>query len=371
MKKIQFLAILLFLPAAALFSGCKQEGYAVKGSIQNAANLQVVLEQAFFQGQPTALGRVTCDGSGQFKIEQKEPLQAGVYRLSIGAKRMFLVLDGKESGLNIKADLNTMDKMEGVQVTGSETAQCFVERNQELATMAKNGAMGPEAFKSVADKACTPLMKAVMMMQLLNGPTAADYLPELKKLAETITAEMPGTKYATDLGAVVAQVEQFTMRNNQPEGGIKVGQEAPDISMPDPSGKVRSLKSLRGKVVLLDFWASWCGPCRKENPNVVAVYNKYKDKGFDIFSVSLDGVDPRQGSAPGGEERGREAWKQAISADGLIWENHVSDLKKWGSAAAALYGVQSIPKTFLIDKEGKIAVIETRGRLEQELLKLL
>lgn len=370
MKKIQILALLLFLPAAALFSGCKKEGYAVKGSIQNAANLQVVLEQAFFQGQPTAIGRVTCDGSGQFKIEQEKPLEAGVYRLSIGAKRMFMVLDGKESGLDIKADLNTMDKMEGVQITGSETAQCFVERNQELAALAKGGQMGPQAYKSIADKACNPLMKTVMMVQLLNGPNAAEYLPEMKQLSETIAAEMPGSKYATDLAAVVGQVEKFSLRD-QAEGSIKVGQEAPDISLPDPSGKTRSLKSLRGKVVLLDFWASWCGPCRRENPNVVAVYNKYKDKGFDIFSVSLDGVDPRQGSAPGGEERGREAWKQAISADGLIWENHVSDLKKWGSAAAALYGVQSIPKTFLIDKEGKIAVIETRGRLEQELLKLL
>jgi thiol-disulfide isomerase/thioredoxin len=96
---------------------------------------------------------------------------------------------------------------------------------------------------------------------------------------------------------------------------------------------------LRGKVVLIDFWASWCGPCRRENPAVVAAYNKFKDKGFDIYSVSLD------------QDKGR--WVGAIAQDGLVWKSHVSDLKGWQSAASAIYGVQSIPAQFLLDKEGK------------------
>lgn len=378
MKKVHLLALLLASTAAAFALGCKQEPYAVKGTIANAANLQVALEQSYFQGQPIALAKATCDGSGAFKIEQKEPLKAGVYRLTIGAKRMFMVLDGKESGLDIAADLNTMDKMSGVEIKGSETAQCFVRLNQELASLSQSGPLTPEKFKEVCDKGCTPLMKTVMMLQLLNGPSAGDFLPEFKKMSEQLNAEMPGSKYATDLVAVIGQVEQFVQRQQgggdaAAAGPIKVGQEAPEISLPDPNGKVRSLKSLRGKVVLLDFWASWCGPCRRENPNVVAAYKKYKAKGFEIFSVSLDGVDTRNGApaTPEAEARGREAWKQAIAADGLTWEYHVSDLRKWGSAAAALYGVQSIPAQFLIGKDGKIVSTNTRGKLEAEIEKAL
>lgn len=139
-------------------------------------------------------------------------------------------------------------------------------------------------------------------------------------------------------------------QKNQQQAGetIAVGMQAPDISLPDPSGKVRSLSSLKGKVVLLDFWASWCGPCRKANPHVVEVYNKYKSKGFDVFSVSLD------------RPEGKQKWEDAIKQDGLVWNNHVSDLKFWDSAPAGVYGVRSIPKTFLIGKDGKIVAVNPR-----------
>lgn len=137
-----------------------------------------------------------------------------------------------------------------------------------------------------------------------------------------------------------------------------IGAAAPDISLPDPEGAVRNLSSLKGKVVLIDFWASWCGPCRKENPNVVKAYAKYKEKGFEIFSVSLD--------------KDRESWLKAIANDKLTWPNHVSDLKYWKSAGAAAYGVTAIPYTVLIDKEGKIVAKKLRGdALEQKLAELL
>lgn len=134
-----------------------------------------------------------------------------------------------------------------------------------------------------------------------------------------------------------------------------VGAEAPELEYPNPEGKMMRLSDLRGKVVLIDFWASWCRPCRMENPNVVKLYNKYKDKGFDVFSVSLDS--------------NRDSWMAAIVADKLTWPNHVSDLKKWGSAGAKLYGVSSIPCTFLVDKDGKILAKNLRGAALERALK--
>ena len=135
---------------------------------------------------------------------------------------------------------------------------------------------------------------------------------------------------------------------------VMVGMEAPDIVMTDTTGAVRRLSDLRGKVVLIDFWASWCGPCRMENPNVVRVYQKYHDKGFEVFSVSLD--------------NSREKWVQAIRKDNLLWPNHVSDLKGWSSAGGRLYGISSIPATVLVDRDGKVLARNLRGpQLEQTL----
>lgn len=139
---------------------------------------------------------------------------------------------------------------------------------------------------------------------------------------------------------------------------IGVGDIAKDIVLEDPDGKPIKLSSLKGKVVLLDFWASWCKPCRMENPNVVKVYNKYKDKGFTVFSVSLD--------------NDRKNWLAAIEKDQLTWPSHCSDLKGWSSAGAKIYNVSSIPAAYLIDKDGKIVAKSLRGEaLEEKVASLL
>ncbi len=134
------------------------------------------------------------------------------------------------------------------------------------------------------------------------------------------------------------------------------GAKAPDFTQPTPDDKTKSLSSLRGKIVLVDFWASWCGPCRRENPAVVKLYETYKSKGFDILGVSLD--------------RDKERWLQAIEQDGLVW-NHVSDLKGWQNEVAQKYGVSSIPHTVLVDREGRIIARGLRGPALEEKLKEL
>jgi thiol-disulfide isomerase/thioredoxin len=157
--------------------------------------------------------------------------------------------------------------------------------------------------------------------------------------------------YEKEDGNITVQLQALI---NQSKTFI-TGVEAPDFAQTTPEGNSLNLKSLRGKVVLIDFWASWCGPCRRENPNVVAMYNKYNPKGFDILSVSLDSDKSR--------------WVDAIQQDGLLWKNHISDLKGWKNTAAQLYSVSSIPQTLLIDKDGKIIARNLRGDQLGEVLK--
>lgn len=144
-------------------------------------------------------------------------------------------------------------------------------------------------------------------------------------------------------------VSQYNLAVEQSKNGTAKpveGLMAPDLTMPDVNGKPFSLSSLRGKYVLVDFWASWCGPCREENPNVVAAYKKFSNKNFTILGVSLD--------------KEKSAWLKAIKDDGLTW-NHISDLKFWNSQAVALYNFDGIPYNVLIDPQGKIIAKELRG----------
>jgi thiol-disulfide isomerase/thioredoxin len=152
-------------------------------------------------------------------------------------------------------------------------------------------------------------------------------------------------------------LDKFVMEQTiKLKGAAGEGTLAPDLKAPNPEGIEKSLSEMRGKYVLIDFWASWCGPCRRENPNVVRLYNKYKDKGFDILGVSLD--------------NNKKRWVDAIAKDQLTW-THISDLKGWSSMLAKPYGVRGIPYTVLVDKEGRIIAKRLRGASLEAKLKQL
>lgn len=162
----------------------------------------------------------------------------------------------------------------------------------------------------------------------------------------TLMQLYPESDAVNTLHTQILEIKRQQNNESQIDNPIRIGEIAPDIYLPTPNGDTIALSSLRGKYVLLDFWASWCRPCRIENPNLVRNYNKYHDKGFEIYQVSLD--------------KNEESWTNAIESDKLTW-THVSDLQYWNCAPAKTYQVQSIPASFLLDKNGRIIAKNLRG----------
>lgn len=193
-------------------------------------------------------------------------------------------------------------------------------------------------------------------------------LNQIQKIEQNFRAQVNNTSWHNYVKKVldqannyIIQKERFALEQKRQEeiaNMLAIGSVAPEISLPDLNGNYKSLSELRGQVVLIDFWASWCRPCRMENPNLVKAYEKYKSKGFTVFSVSLD--------------NDRARWESAINQDGLKWEHHVSDLMGWQTSIGPTYGINSIPFAVLIDKDGNIIAKNLRGdQLEQKLKEIL
>lgn len=198
--------------------------------------------------------------------------------------------------------------------------------------------------------------KAYINIFLIGQMTGVKGPEETKKLFDSLDPELKKTEKGKELAKAFADALAAPKAPEAPaapaavpgKSNAEVGKTAPAFSANTPAGKKLSLKEAMGKVTIIDFWASWCGPCRKENPNVVALYKEYHPKGLNIIGVSLD----KPGDAAG--------WQQAITADNLTW-NHVSNLMHWDEPIAKLYGVESIPATFVLDASGKIVAKDLRG----------
>ncbi len=197
--------------------------------------------------------------------------------------------------------------------------------------------------------------------------TPQKHLEYFEKVSEGLQANYPNSIHTKNFQERMVETRKAVAMQKEMEATkskLTPGNPVPEIALENQEGEVMKLSDLRGKVVLVDFWAAWCRPCRAENPNLVRMYNAYKDKGFDIYSVSLDGLPNQQDP--------KTDWTTAITQDQLTWNNHVSDLKGWGTSVIKDFGFQGIPYTVLVDREGKIIATELRGpALEAKLKEVL
>ncbi len=338
----------------------------ISGKIENIGVGEVVLEH--FSGKYLdVVDTLTVNEDGSY-FSNYRPDEPGYYRLNFyqtqfvnilfTGKPMIVNVDGSNptaffeilnsEEMTYLTELNSI--MEKFQVDAQQLNTEFeaASREKDDAKMEelrdKFIVMQAETNKMIKDK-IREMGPSLAVMQAANYLDKDQEFPFIDSIAQIVNREIPDYKIKRDF---IEEIDKLRR--------LAVGSPAPEISLPDPDGNMVKLSSFKGSYVLIDFWASWCGPCRKENPNVVRLYQQYHDQGFEIFGVSLD--------------RKAEDWVKAIKDDGLTWIQ-VSDLKYFESEAAREYNINAIPATILLDRDGNIVSKNLRGKmLENKLAEL-
>ncbi len=387
--------ITIFIPLLLLFFACSdvpeeveeqepeelQDNFNISGNIEDGQNQTVYLEALSPQGKIN-VAEARTNSEGDFEMVGNIP-GFGLYQLRLGEGEQNIMIVTLVPGDELKVNTSVEEFSMHPQLSGTRWASTmtkymdlysdFVIGQGELSTMRDSL---PEAELNERYMALREPIDSFAVRRLKDDPgnpfnivlsefikprfvnqsfEFKDWNPQhldvLKAVAAAYEVDYPGSPVSSTMSNMVYNIEVQFQEHQANFNGTRT---APEIALPGPDGQEIKLSDLRGNYVLIDFWASWCRPCRMENPNVVKLYNKYKNKGFTIYSVSLDD--------------NAAAWQQAIEQDGLVWPNHVSDLKGWESPLPQLYGFNGIPHTVLVNPEGKIIGVKLRGAdLEQKL----
>lgn len=362
---------LFLLSAVALLCSCdgdKQTAFELKGNFSNSSGETIYLEK-LMSPNPVVVDSTSADEQGNFSFSNYTP-KIGFYRIRVTPQSFAMLILDSADKVTVTGDIKDLGNT--YKTTGSPETELFAEYNNLGKANQKQSDSLNLAFQSAMSSMKMDSLKMDSLSHIFQPVYDAIMAKFQRALAEKIAKNT--NKYASLLwlqgldpaknNELYLAIDKEMMKKYPQDRTVQamhetitkelatvVGQTAPEINLSTPDGKSLALSSFKGKVVLIDFWASWCGPCRKEMPFVVSLYKKYKDKGFEIFGVSLD--------------QDKSRWIEAIEKDGITWPQ-VSDLKYWQSEAAIQYAVSGIPYTVLLDKEGKILSKGLRGvELEQ------